>query len=117
MDGPPVDRWEYETLRVPRGPTHKESSDPEEELNELGKDGWKLTETIDYVGGGTKFLVLRRPVADARRTTDADEEVTDKTDEAGREGEGESSENNADDSDDSDDSDHSDHSDDEGKDS
>jgi hypothetical protein len=31
-------------------------------LNELAADGWELDETIDYVGGGTKLLVFRRPV-------------------------------------------------------
>lgn len=57
-------QWEYETLRPPRGETRKEASDPKEQLNELGTDGWELVTTIDYTGGGTKFLVFRRP-ADA----------------------------------------------------
>jgi hypothetical protein len=56
--------WEYETLKPPRGVTQKEASDPKTELNELGADGWELVDTIEYVGGGTKFLVLKRP-ADA----------------------------------------------------
>lgn len=56
-------RWEYETLRPPRGATRKEASDPKPELNALGADGWELVETIDYTGGGgTKFLVFKRPV-------------------------------------------------------
>ncbi|WP_435362034.1 DUF4177 domain-containing protein [Haloarchaeobius sp. DFWS5] len=53
--------WEYETLRVPRGPTKKEAVDPKTDLNELGRDGWELVETITYVGGGTKYLVFKRP--------------------------------------------------------
>jgi hypothetical protein len=53
--------WEYETLRPPRGSTQKESADPKAELNRLGEDGWEFTGTIEYVGGGTKFLVLKRP--------------------------------------------------------
>ncbi|WP_224337498.1 DUF4177 domain-containing protein [Haloprofundus halobius] len=61
-------RWEYETLRVPRGPTKKESEDPRTQLNEYAADGWRLVESVDYVGGGTKYLVLERPV-------DADEET------------------------------------------
>ncbi|WP_255151863.1 DUF4177 domain-containing protein [Halorarius halobius] len=55
-------RWEYETLRPPRGSTKKEAVDPKEALNELGGDGWELVTTVEYVGGGTKYLVLKRPV-------------------------------------------------------
>jgi len=56
------DQWEYETLRVPRGATKKESTDPKAELNELGAEGWELTGSIDYTGGGgTKFLLFKRP--------------------------------------------------------
>lgn len=54
-------RWEYETLRVPRGETHKESADPKAELNELGAEGWELVTTVEYVGGGTKFILFKRP--------------------------------------------------------
>ncbi|MFC7007881.1 DUF4177 domain-containing protein [Halalkalicoccus salilacus] len=57
-------RWEYETLRPPREATKKEASDPKSELNALGEEGWELVETIEYTGGGTKFLVFKRP-ADA----------------------------------------------------
>ena len=53
--------WEYETLRVPRGDTRKEAEDPKAELNELANDGWRLVETIDYTGGGTKYIVFERP--------------------------------------------------------
>ncbi|WP_255169508.1 DUF4177 domain-containing protein [Natrononativus amylolyticus] len=53
--------WEYETVRPPRGPTMEEAADPKTVLNELGADGWELVDTIDYSGGGTKFLVLKRP--------------------------------------------------------
>lgn len=86
MNDHATDAWEYQTLRVPRGPTHKESADPEKELNELGADGWELTETIDYVGGGTKFLVFRRS-AD-RQEDDVDESAQlVRTNESGRENE------------------------------
>lgn len=57
-------RWEYETLRPPREETKKEASDPSAALNDRGEEGWELVETVDYVGGGTKLLVLKRP-ADA----------------------------------------------------
>lgn len=53
--------WEYETLRPPRGATNKEATDPKTQLNELGADGWELVETIEYVGGGTMYLVFKRP--------------------------------------------------------
>jgi hypothetical protein len=56
------DQWEYETLQPPRGATKKESADPKAALDELGEDGWELADTIEYVGGGTKFLVLKRRV-------------------------------------------------------
>ncbi|WP_224270811.1 DUF4177 domain-containing protein [Haloprofundus salinisoli] len=55
-------RFEYESLRVPREATKKESADPKEDLNEYAADGWRLVETIEYVGGGTKFLILERPI-------------------------------------------------------
>ncbi|MDS0258167.1 DUF4177 domain-containing protein [Haloarcula sp. S1CR25-12] len=55
-----TERWEYETLRAPRGETQKESEDPKKELNELAAEGWRFVETIDYSGGGTKYLVFER---------------------------------------------------------
>lgn len=54
-------RWEYETLRPPREATKKETDDPKTELNDLGEDGWELVTTLEYVGGGTKYLVFKRP--------------------------------------------------------
>ncbi|WP_129114593.1 DUF4177 domain-containing protein [Halegenticoccus tardaugens] len=59
-------RWEYETLRPPRGVTKKEIEDPTEALNELGAEGWELVCPVEYVGGGTKFLILKRPVDEER---------------------------------------------------
>jgi len=56
-----VERWEYRTLRPERGETKKEAVDPEAALNEHGAEGWELAGTIDYTGGGTKFLVFKRP--------------------------------------------------------
>ncbi|WP_266079963.1 hypothetical protein [Haladaptatus caseinilyticus] len=56
-----TDRWEYRSLRPPREETKKEASDPIDRLNELGAEGWELTETIEYSGGGTKYLILKRP--------------------------------------------------------
>lgn len=54
-------RWEYETRRPPRDETQKEATDPKTTLNELGAAGWEFVETIDYEGGGTKYLVFKRP--------------------------------------------------------
>jgi hypothetical protein len=54
-------RWEYETVRPDRDATKKEATDPKATLNELGADGWELVETITYEGGGTKYLVFKRP--------------------------------------------------------
>lgn len=53
--------WEYETLRPPRDETKKEAVDPKAEMNQLGAEGWEVVETIDYEGGGTKYLVFKRP--------------------------------------------------------
>lgn len=53
--------WEYETIRPPRDETLKEAIDPEPVLNELGAAGWELVDTVDYVGGGTKYLICKRP--------------------------------------------------------
>jgi hypothetical protein len=55
--------WEYETVRPARDATRKEAVDPKAQLNELGAEGWELTETICYEGGGTKYLVFKRPRA------------------------------------------------------
>jgi uncharacterized membrane protein YagU involved in acid resistance len=55
-------QWEYETLQPPREATMKEARDPKAELNKLGADGWELTTTIDYVDGGTKLLLFKRPI-------------------------------------------------------
>lgn len=54
------ERWEYRTIRPPRTATNKEVEDPESTLNELGTEGWELVNTLDYVGGGTKYLILKR---------------------------------------------------------
>ncbi len=54
-------RWEYCSLRPPREETKKEAGDPVDRLNELGTEGWELADTIEYTGGGTKYLILKRP--------------------------------------------------------
>ena len=56
--------WEYEVLRPPRGETKKEAENPKAAINDLAADGWRLVETIDYTGGGTKYLVFERPRPD-----------------------------------------------------
>ena len=61
-------QWEYTTLRPPRDANKKEATDPKAELNELGQDGWELVGTAEYPGGGTKYLILKRPA-----TTDTEE--------------------------------------------
>jgi hypothetical protein len=57
------DRWEYKVLRPSRDETKKEASDPESDLNELADDGWRFVQTVDYAGGGTKYMVFERPAA------------------------------------------------------
>jgi hypothetical protein len=61
MDTDESQAVEYHTLRPPREATKKEASDPSQELNELGAEGWELVTTIEYTGGGTKYLVFKRP--------------------------------------------------------
>jgi hypothetical protein len=53
-------KWEYRVVKPPRDASAKEARDPSPVLDDLAADGWELDETIDYVGGGTKFLVFRR---------------------------------------------------------
>lgn len=72
-------RLVYETCRVPRGETKKEAEDPQAVLNEFAADGWRLVETIDYTGGGTKYLVFERPARstggeETRRTGNREED-------------------------------------------
>ncbi|SDJ50312.1 protein of unknown function [Halovenus aranensis] len=62
MSDPHPTRWEYKTCRPERDEIKKEAEDPEALLNEYSSDGWEFVDTIDYVGGGTKYLVFRRPV-------------------------------------------------------
>jgi hypothetical protein len=69
--------WEYETLKPPRGVTQKEASDPKAELNELGADGWELVDTVEYVGGGTKYLILKRPAEAGDSEWDANDDASD----------------------------------------
>ena len=62
-------QWEYETIRPPREATRRQAKDPKGELNELGKDGWEFVETIEYTGGGTMYLVFKRPVKSGEGST------------------------------------------------
>lgn len=59
-------RWEYRSVRPPREETMKEASDPTDRLNELGAQGWEVATTIDYAGGGTKYIVMKRLVETGR---------------------------------------------------
>ena len=61
MSVPDSDTWEYRTSRPPRDETQKEAEDPQAELNRFGAEGWEYVGTIDYIGGGTKYLVFKRP--------------------------------------------------------
>lgn len=73
--------WEYETLRPPREGTKKESADPQEALNELGREGWELAVTVDYDGGGTKYFVLKRPASGSMAEAAPDPSESERTDE------------------------------------
>ena len=53
--------WKYETVWPPREATMEEASDPKELLNEYGREGREFVSTIEYTGGGTKYLVFKRP--------------------------------------------------------
>lgn len=57
-----TERWEYRTIKPPRTATKKEVEDPESVLTELGSEGWEFVNTLDYVGGGTKYLILKRAI-------------------------------------------------------
>ena len=58
--------WEYETLQPPRGATKKEASDPKAQLNKLGAEGWEFITTAEYTGGGTKYIMFKRPLDGGR---------------------------------------------------
>jgi hypothetical protein len=64
------DGWEYRSLEPPRDETKKEATDPTARLNDLGAEGWELVDTIEYTGGGTKLLLLKRPLDHDPETTD-----------------------------------------------
>lgn len=66
-ESPRAERWEYRTVKPPRGATKKEVEDPTATFTELGTDGWEFVTTLDYVGGGTKYLVFKRPAGDGER--------------------------------------------------
>lgn len=66
------ERWMYKTLRPPREETRKEADDPEDEINELAAEGWRLTMTIDYTGGGTKYIVFEHPADSTEDSEDGD---------------------------------------------
>lgn len=57
-------QWEYRAIEPPTELTNRESANPEERMTELGREGWRLVETISYDGGGTKFLIFERPIED-----------------------------------------------------
>lgn len=67
------DQWEYRSLQPPRESTMKEAKDPTDALNDLGADGWELADSIDYVGGGTKLLLLKRPAASGGKEDGTDD--------------------------------------------
>jgi len=75
MSADTTPRWEYRVVQPPREPSKKEVRDPTQLFEEVAADGWELDETLDYVGGGTKFLVFRRPASatDGESGTDADD--------------------------------------------
>ena len=64
-------RWEDETVRPPRDETKKEATEPTDRLNERATEGWRVVETVEYTGGGTKFFLMERP---AQPPDEADDE-------------------------------------------
>lgn len=52
--------WEYKMIEPAKGLTKHEAINSEEQLNELGAEGWRLVDTVSYDGGGTKLFVLER---------------------------------------------------------
>ena len=56
--------WEYKAVEPPTELTKRESANPEQRLNELAAEGWRLVETVSYDGGGTKYLIFERSLED-----------------------------------------------------
>ena len=61
------------TKQSGRDGNKKEAINPVDELNDLGASGWEVVTTIDYVGGGTKFIVCKRPGKRESESEDTDE--------------------------------------------
>ncbi|ELZ87425.1 hypothetical protein C453_03704 [Haloferax elongans ATCC BAA-1513] len=57
-------RYEYRTIELTGKTPGLKKENPEQQLNELGRDGFKLVERIEQQFGGTQRLVLMREVAE-----------------------------------------------------
>lgn len=55
-----ISQYEYRTITVAGKAPGLKKEDPEENLNELGKEGFKLVERIEQQFGGTQILILMR---------------------------------------------------------
>lgn len=53
---------EYAVKEVGSNLLTTKRNNPEKDLNDLAKRGWRVVETIDEDGGATQFLILERSV-------------------------------------------------------
>jgi hypothetical protein len=54
-------QWEYKVVDLSTSFLGKSVKNPEEELNELGREGWELVEDLSEASGNTQSLVFKRP--------------------------------------------------------
>jgi hypothetical protein len=55
-------QYEYRTVEVPGKTPGLKRQNPERQLNELGREGFKLVERVEQQFSGTQYLVLMREV-------------------------------------------------------
>ncbi|WP_323676507.1 DUF4177 domain-containing protein [Halorubellus sp. PRR65] len=54
-------QWEYKVVDLSTSFLGKSVEDPEDRLNELGRDGWELVEDLSEASGNSQSLVFKRP--------------------------------------------------------
>lgn len=55
-----MSQYEYRTITIAGKAPGLKKEDPEEKLNELGEEGFKLIERVEQQFGGTQTLILMR---------------------------------------------------------
>ncbi|MEF7566300.1 DUF4177 domain-containing protein [Bacillus infantis] len=51
-------KYEYKTISLTKKGFFKNKNNPDEELNELGREGWKVVSSYAPVSGGTSTEII-----------------------------------------------------------